>query len=550
MKTAAEKKETTALASGAPGGAFALATACVAVASFFQALHLAARLVQTSDSVQGFVAGHAVASGNLLLAGWRFPLDDYYFTDTIPYAALESVLGARPWLLALEPALVYALFVVAALCVCLRRSQTLAGKLESLAVLALLLASPVWIGIWNPLFLSDMHVATAVGALVVLVQAARLPGLGTRVARMSCASGVVLLTAAIVFSDPFAIVFAFAPALVVLGADAMSSRKIIGSVAALSVGAALGWLLLQFIAVAGGFVTESDVVGRFVTAPLFGRNLEALLGGLLRILGIGFDGNPVTAGAVVALVLRCAAFAIVIVAVARTLCRMSGPRRAPRLERLLCAGILAVLAACAASEQFGKGVVAEHLWEGGPPMRYLVPAYLFGTVLAARAFPETLAGWPVRAGTMARGMLVLFATVEVVAGSWRSAVAARLPWIDNNAPTAVARWLEQRGLSQGTGEYWSANLVTALSANRVQVRSVVPDESRLVPYIWVEDSRWYTHPPQFVLWQEPNKTGVTEARARATYSVCAVRLVASYRIGILALPGRRCQKGRSRKRAG
>jgi hypothetical protein len=154
MTTAAEEKETTAFRSVALRGTFALAAAGVVLSSFIRALQIAARIDQTSDSTQGLLAGHAVAAGNLLLTVWRFPLNDYYFTDTLVYAVLESALGARPWLLVLEPALLYATFVLAALIVCVRRSQQLVRNTESVAGLALSLAAPVWIRIWNPLFLS------------------------------------------------------------------------------------------------------------------------------------------------------------------------------------------------------------------------------------------------------------------------------------------------------------------------------------------------------------------------------------------------------------
>jgi hypothetical protein len=43
--------------------------AAVAIAAFVNALVLASRLAQTSDSANGFVVGHAIADGNVLLSG-------------------------------------------------------------------------------------------------------------------------------------------------------------------------------------------------------------------------------------------------------------------------------------------------------------------------------------------------------------------------------------------------------------------------------------------------------------------------------------------------
>jgi hypothetical protein len=77
--------------------------------AFFNAFTLASNLAQTSDSAQGFVVGHAIANGNALLSGWHFPIDSFYFTDSVLYAAAEWTAGARPQLMAFVPALVYGL---------------------------------------------------------------------------------------------------------------------------------------------------------------------------------------------------------------------------------------------------------------------------------------------------------------------------------------------------------------------------------------------------------------------------------------------------------
>ncbi|HEY3777869.1 MAG TPA: hypothetical protein VGL35_07410 [Rhizomicrobium sp.] len=528
--------------SGLEWGSLACAALAAVLASFFRAFALSGRLVQSSDSAQDFVVAHAVARGNLLLSGWHFPLNNYYFTDTIPYAVLERMLGAQPFLLALEPALIYALFVAVALIVCLPRSQPFSQKIEAVAILALVFAAPVWIGSWNPLFLSAMHVASAVGAFVALGLCARLPEIQTKVASLLCMAAIVVLTAAVVASDPFALVFAFAPALAVLASDAISSRRLIGAFAAMAFGVTIGWLLPHAIALVGGFTIEIDVVGRFVAAPLLVRNLVALLAGVLRVFGILIPESPLTPGSVALLALRCTVFAAAIAAVVRTLRKMIGTGRTPLLDRLLCAGILTVLPACAASAQFGKGIVAHDLWGGGPPMRYLMPVYLFAAVLTARQIPDMLAFWPARARHIASCALLLLAALNLVAGGRLSGVEAQPRWIADNQADTAARWLERHGLSQGIGEYWSANLVTALSGDRVQVRSVVQDKGRLIPYIWVEDARWYTRAPQFVLWQEPNKTGVTAAAVRATYPVCGITLVAGFRVALLAQPSHACRR--------
>lgn len=526
----------------------ALGGGIVILASFLRALELADRLAQTSDSAQGLVAGHAVAGGNLLLSGWHFPFNDYYFTDTIPYGALEWIVGARPRLLAVVPALVYGLFVAAAILACVRRSQAPARNAESLGLIAFFFATPVWIGSWNPLFFSDMHVATTLGAFVALALSARLPQTKSAAGWISGAAGVLVLTATTVASDPYALVFAFAPALVVLTGDAISAPRTGGALAVVALGVAAGFALPRAIALGGGFTTEKDVLFGLVAMPLLPRNLAALLAGLLQNFGIAAQGELPAPRVVVLFILRGIGFAIAVGALLCTLARAFGRNRAPLFDRLLGAGILTVICACTVSEQFAKGIVPREVWAGGPPMRYLVPVYLFVAVLAARRVPDLLEHLPARAMYVARLALLLIAAIALAAGSFFSGAAAAPRWIGDNRPATLARWLERQGLAQGVGEYWSANLVTAVSGDRVRVRSVVPDHGRLVPYVWVEDATWFAQSPQFVVWQEPNKTGLTAALVHATYDVCRTTEIAGYRVAFLK-PNRtqRRQPGRESK---
>ena len=520
-----------------------LLVAGVTAAALFHALDLASRLAQTSDSAQSLVAGHAVVRGNMLLSGWHLPLNDYYFTDTLPYAALERLVGPRPFLLVLVPALTYALFVLAGLLACIRPSRPLIPNLEASAAIALALAAPAWFGSWDPVLLSGMHVATVLGALVALALCARIAHTGQRNACLDLGAGVALLlvTSATLSSDLFSLVFAFGPALAVLILEAVlhpAARNFRAALLWLGCGIALGFVLPQAIALAGGFTTENDVLTRLVAAPLFGRNLLALLSGALTLFGVNPFGMEFGFCTVFLFALHGIALAIVVAAVFRVARRLFGQHPANLFDRMLCAGMLSLLVACAFSAQFGKGITPQSMWTGGPPMRYLVPGVLFGAVLAGRQVPEMLAALPtLRVRNTAFRVLVLLAALGVIAGGWLPRdVEAQPRWIANNPPEAAACWLEQHGLVEGVGEYWSSNLVTAMSGDTVQVRSVVPLAGRLIPYVWVEDRRWFAQPPQFVIWQDNNKTGLTFDDVRATYPICETTVVAGYRITVLKDP--------------
>ena len=516
----------------------ALLVATVTIAAFLHGYDLASRLAQNSDSAQSFVAGKAIVDGNLLLSGWRLSIDNFYFTDALPYAAFEWFLGPRPFLMVFVPALIYAVLVFTVLLACLPRSHPIMRNIEATAVVAFLFAAPVWIGDWDPLLLSAAHVATVLGALIALAlctwiatgENLRVPSL------LGAGTTLVMVSAATLASDPLSLVFAFGPALAVLALEAANrpGNTRLALVLLLS-GTALGLLLPATIACLGGGFAAVNYVSTSVTVSKIGSNLLSLLLGALTTLG----ANPLTNHSgiedLVFLILHGIAFGLVVYATGFALFHMFGNRQIPLFDRLLCAGTVSLLAICTLSTQFGMEYTPQSMWDGGAAIRYVLPAVLISSLLASRLIPKKLNDarnhW---ARTLTRGALLFFAALAIFAGDWRGdAIETPSGWIENSRAAEAAQWLEKHRLYQGVGEYWSANLITALAGDRVRVRSVVPSRGRLRPYVWVADRRWYRLTPQFVIWQEPNHTGVVTAEVRATYFVCRTVMFATYHVAVL-----------------
>jgi hypothetical protein len=508
------------------GAAFALIVAVTVIAAF-GAFERSSGLTQTSDSAQSFVEGYAVAHGNPLLSGWNVPLDDYYFTDTLPYAAAEITAGPKPFLLAALPALSYALFVCVTLIVCLDRRRSLLANIAAGAAILLMFGAPAATGSWNPLLLSDMHFASVVGALISL-------GLCDAIARhragrrMGCAAVLILAVTATVASDPFSLVFAFGPALLLLSVDARLGRQRLTLVLVVA-GTITGFVLPFLIARSGGFTTENIVVTGVVPFGLFGRNLAALLAGVLSLFGANPFGAVPTVSATVVVTMRLATLALAAFAIVATTRHSFGAL--PLIDRLLCAGILVDLLACALSIQFGKGIVDQTLWHGGSPMRYVMPAVLFSMVLGARCGARLISNLDgVDQQAIACGACAFLAVANIVLNG----LGKERPFAASNAEAlAAAHWLETKGLRNGAGEYWSSNLVTAMSGNQVRIRSLIPRGDSVVPYVLSADRTWYRTPPQFVIWQDGNKTGLTLSDVRASHRVCATANIATYRIALL-----------------
>jgi hypothetical protein len=423
--------------------------------------------------------------------------------------------------------------------VCISPAQSFGKNVGPLAVIAVLLAAPVWIGRWNPMLMSDMHAGTVLAALGALVLYARVASSGIRSpAGRLYAIVAALLVILTVSSDPFSVVFAFGPAALVFSFDWLSGgrqRNVVLALALLVASVIAGLMLPSAMARIGGFTTENDVALGFALPSQWLGNSIAVVTGTLTLLG----ANPLDVNnwrSAINFVIRCITLAIPVAALVMVIRNWFCSVQAPLLDRMLCAGIVVLFAACVTSAQFAKGVRVETVWHGGPPTRFLVPAVLFAAVLSGRQIGGVLNFVrDAKRRLIIRGVLVLFAGITLAVGAWQSFSNVTRPnWIDDNPAISAARWLERHGLSQGVGEYWSANLLTAMSRNAVTVRSVVPAENRLVPYVWVEDRDFYGLPPQFAIWQEPNQTGMTEALVRATFRVCRLENVAGYRIALLS----------------
>ena len=115
-------------------------------------------------------------------------------------------------------------------------------------------------------------------------------------------------------------------------------------------------------------------------------------------------------------------------------------------------------------------------------------------------------------------------------------VTAQPQWIWNNSPLIAARWLGDHGLTHGVGEYWSANLIAAMSGNRLEIGSVVPRDGKVVPYVLATDRNRFAKAPQFVVWRDENLTGLKFTDVQATYTIKRLTSVAGYRIAVLVDP--------------
>lgn len=521
----------------------ALIVVCLG-ASAFVAFAVAKQMAQNSDNVQSFLAAQSVLHGNVMLSGWHLARDDFFFTDTLPMAAMESLFGFRHMLIAVFPAVVYVLTVAASIAAALAPARSPAQRLAGLAAIVIFIGLPS-IDVSLPLLQADAHGASILFSLVALMSLAALAEGQTR-RQLPIGLAFIVLTSATVASDPYTLIFAFGPALLVLALEYLAEQHTARALFLLGLTAfssALGALAPSAIAYFGGFVTEPTVSVQFVAAHKLGATLVALFFGLVYISGADIFARDLFALATFAKLARLIVWTFGGAALVRRIPVLCRGERSCILDRFLLASILIVALASVMSQQYARATEGP-IFIGGSGNRYLMPILVFGAILAARALPAMLASLPTQRFRSASLILLLVLATGLIAD--QSVAATRWvtspSWMSSTAFAKVAQWLEARRLTCGVGEYWTSSIITALSDGSVTVRpATAPPGGRLAPLLWLSDAHWYhgAKEPRFAIWRagDPGLRHFNLQTLTATYGpTLRIKHVAGFTIALLPQP--------------
>jgi len=486
----------------------ALVLACCAV-SALAVFTVARQMPQNSDTVPSFLAAQSILQGNFLLAGWHFPRDNNLFTYTLPFAAFEAVFGSRTIALAAVPALAYALIVAACLAASLRSLRWSRDNVISLATILLLVGLPPF-GIFLPLLVPQCRGPSILFSLVSLILLGGIAKSGPMQDRPLRVFAFAILAVTAVASDPFAIAFAFGPALLVLGIEFLVAEhltKSLGLIALVAFCSALGLFLPAVIAHLGGFVTEPTIDVGFVPPEHLGSTVAGFFFGFLYSSGADIFGRNAFDIGTIANGARLAGWLLGGVAVVSRIPAICRPGSDALFERFLLASVAVVVPTCVLSRMFDIAV-QDSVLNGGGGTRYLAPLLVFVPILAARAMPQMIAGLPTRRSRFAATACFVTLAGGLLIGKAKTAVALLAtspPWTAQNEFLDIGRWLEARHLTCGIGEYWSSSIITALTGGRVTVRAFKgPPGGHLAPFRWAADDNWYLggDAPTFAIWQE------------------------------------------------
>jgi hypothetical protein len=400
--------------------------------------------------------------GNPLLRGWWLSDVSFYTTELPEYMLVELARGLNSGVINAAGAATYTLLLTLAVLVAKGRATGTTGLLRVLIAGGVMLAPGPGSGLSSP-----DHTGTQVPLLLIWLVIDRLGD------RWYVPWLVGALLTWVEMADQMAMYVGALP-VVVVSAIRLYQRRgswridagLLTATAASVVLAMAGTLLIRR---AGGFaVAPAHAV--FIASARLPHNVSLTAEAVLTRFGADFFGlRPGLAAAIALLHLT----GVVLVAwaccaAARRLLAGDG-----RLVPVLFVGLTINLAAFALSTQaFDLGSAHE-----------LAAVLPFGAVLAGRLLP----GRPATTALLPALLAVLVGYAGVLAYH-----ATRPP--QPPVTQAVASWLTAHHLTDGIGDYWTANITTVATSGRVRVRPVDLSCGRFAPDAWESREAWYEPP--------------------------------------------------------
>ena len=409
--------------------------------------------------------------GVTALSGWYTATNNYLLTDTPFYMVTGMLFGMGPATVRLTALAIFLLGVLAAAAIIYRAFSLKAALYFSTAMLFL---PDIAI---SELLKPNNHNSNILITLIAYLITMRLMD-SKRISmndRIKNLPVLALVVAVGVFSDPTMLITYSVPAIVtmailgVLRKGLPISRPKAFMFASILIVASAGAIMLQYavsiysdLQLSRFFLqTKSIQIGGVTESIAFTAKLFSMLSGLADT-----DGGPWPATLARAPLL-----------VAALACVIWTLRNDKSLQRQSLIVFLLSMSALLTATYVMKATAASMT------VRYVTPVVYSYTVFIAVA----LAGhWRSRIN-LRPVLLASFVTCALLAGA---DIAKTEPRPQQHLD--LARFLEKKGLHLGYSQFWSANIITMLSENRVKVRAIEFTVHGARPFLWLSNINWYS----------------------------------------------------------
>jgi hypothetical protein len=464
---------------------------CLSIAYFF-VFHFVAH---GSDEANPLISGYEMFHGNPLLRGWQEAASTFYGIDLVLMGLLTLIFGLSPKILTITPAIFWALTVWYAMRIAARFAPPDRSKLAVVYVFIVLGLPPLFSNNIIPFILcvAPIHIGAILFGVIVFILARK--HLFSSEHQLATLVGLAVVLVILTMSDPFSPFFCALPLLLTsLTVRVAEEKKKYVLILVTLFSLAVGKLMLPVIALLGGF-QASSMPATFVKFDDLSKNISLLTQGLLAIFGTSFFGKEIglakgdhvfatylASGPLVSLVripfvvLLCALLArsrCAVYALFRAEVRSSNRSTQEPLHLMLFWSITIVLTAN----------IFSNLLVNVMTTRYVLPVYIFGAIFLAINVAKF---------RFERSFLVLAFAISAVSLVCGYLTVGKQPRFADDETQQLTLWLRANSLTEGYAPYWSASIVTAISAGTLRVRALAPDGSgKIVPFRWIANDNWY-----------------------------------------------------------
>jgi len=459
-----------------------------------------------SDNAYLVIAGNAIAKGNYFLRGYFLSqLDPFYSIDMFVNALFIKLFGFRPLIMHIVPIFLYLAFIfTASFYVFDLRNKDKKGGIAFKAGIFLFIVFLIFpsraFAFWA--LQEGMHLSAVIVSLTVFLLIDKF--IKTR-SYLFLISAFFVLTAGFA-NDNVNIVTCGIPLIALclfyIFKDYGKNNILAYSLIILSVIAAM--LTKEFIfykiEANGGFtLAPSGLAIAFVRLKYITKNLYFYTNGILNLLGVNLFGKYLFSLKTVIEIFKITGLIIFIYGIISAVKKAKKLKNEDFLDLLLLGGMLFMSFAFLVSQMPVNKASS----------RYLMPAVAFGLLLAVRNFGFILNGFidskGVNVNTVnkdTKKLLLEFAGATmliVYTGSFILNSAAVIP---KSPIRPLGKWLIKHHLTYGYGTYWDAGIVTLETKGKVKIRQLIADGSKIVPYRWLSNKRWYKKKGFFVIYTE------------------------------------------------
>lgn len=449
---------------------------------FYQSYHHYVSI--TSDSTTMLPVAADLINGNVFLKGWVLGTNNFIFTETIFYS-FGLLLGfGYSTLIHAVPALFYALFILSMLFIFIYKdndykSVQFKDKII-LFILYIILAGLVPFQsaytLLNPNSHNNLYFWTILAWFLIIRY--------FDTAKKRYLVSFIIIAVLSAFSEDVTIMALFAPlglyCLYGIWKDAQKRKNYIIVLCAVAVCFLAAKSAAYMIKHTGGLVTRGLPIGSAIKDSL-GRFVEFIP--QLSVL-FGFDGLQSVGFTDLSHIYNLFMLITMVLWLASIVYNTVRFKDLSRMDKFLYLASVVNIAGCLFTNV-------------GVHYRYIVLAYLFGTMLLIKTVLRLCAGKQIHSIRNIIAKIVIAAVVCLTVFGYRFSVIPKL-YAAGTAQTGVAKIINDKGYGNGYGDFWCASLISYDTGFQTSIYPIImrkdknyPYAGKIYPYVELIKKDWY-----------------------------------------------------------